>query len=192
MTSSTLPDWLVTLHALGEEQMVIVPGGGVFADQVRQSQQMLHFDDLTAHHMAILAMEQYGLMLAGLQPGLGVARTEGEIRSALNGNHTVIWLPSAMLLDNASIEASWDMTSDSIALWLAILLDVDHFLLVKSGNLDVDEQKIVDSCFSQMKQGYTGTTHLLFEQQPGEFYTLVNQLRAGTGSTYSAASETGQ
>ena len=38
--------------------VIIVPGGGAFADQVRRAQQHWQFDDITAHHMAILAMQQ--------------------------------------------------------------------------------------------------------------------------------------
>ena len=38
--------------------VVIVPGGGAFADQVRLTQQRWQFDDKTAHRMAILAMQQ--------------------------------------------------------------------------------------------------------------------------------------
>ncbi|HEY8219198.1 MAG TPA: uridylate kinase, partial [Methylobacter sp.] len=49
--------------------VVIVPGGGAFADQVRLAQQHWQFDDNTAHHMALLAMQQMALMFKGLKPG---------------------------------------------------------------------------------------------------------------------------
>ena len=40
------------------------PGGGPFADAVRAAQPRMGFDDAAAHHMAMLAMEQYGYALA--------------------------------------------------------------------------------------------------------------------------------
>jgi aspartokinase-like uncharacterized kinase len=39
-------------------EVVIVPGGGAFADQVRLAQHHWQIDDKTAHNMAILAMQQ--------------------------------------------------------------------------------------------------------------------------------------
>lgn len=66
----------VLAHAAGlvkaPHNAVIVPGGGPFADQVRRAQQRWLFADETAHQMALLAMRQYGLMLAALS-GLPVA-----------------------------------------------------------------------------------------------------------------------
>lgn len=60
----------VLAHAAGlvkaPHSAVIVPGGGPFADQVRRAQQRWPFADKTAHDMALLAMRQYGLMLAAL------------------------------------------------------------------------------------------------------------------------------
>ena len=58
--------------------MVIVPGGGAFADQVRLAQQHWQFDDKTAHSMAILAMQQMALLFKGLKgdfPLPGQSRT---------------------------------------------------------------------------------------------------------------------
>src|SRR3546814_1733087 len=64
-----LTGWLDALAA-GGGSIVLVPGGGPFADAVRTMQRRWSFGDATAHHLALLAMEQYGLMLAGLQPVL--------------------------------------------------------------------------------------------------------------------------
>ncbi|HCC82688.1 MAG TPA: delta 1-pyrroline-5-carboxylate synthetase, partial [Methylophaga sp.] len=62
--TAELKSWLTLLEQTAlNESVVIVPGGGPFADMVRQAQQLHKFDDQHAHHMAILAMAQYGLML---------------------------------------------------------------------------------------------------------------------------------
>jgi len=179
LTSPTLPDWLAVLSALGKEQIIIVPGGGVFADQVRIAQQRLGFDDMTAHQMAILAMDQYGLLLAGLQPGIRLARTEMELHACLKHNQTVVWLPSLMLFDETGIDASWDMTSDSISLWLAQWFDAEHLLLVKSISVlgESDDESIVDPCFSGLSQGFKGKLHVLCADQASTFHKLVGQLK---------------
>jgi aspartokinase-like uncharacterized kinase len=134
--------------------VVIVPGGGAFADQVRLAQQHWQFDDTTAHHMALLAMQQMALMFKGLKPDFAIADTVAAIHDQLNRKKTVIWSPDIIELDNAGIEASWDITSDSLAAWLAKTLSATELILIKSAAIDADlslqqlaEQNIVDKAF---------------------------------------------
>lgn len=47
-----------------EEHILIVPGGGVFADTVRTASDKYGISDEAAHWMAVLAMDQYGQYLA--------------------------------------------------------------------------------------------------------------------------------
>jgi aspartokinase-like uncharacterized kinase len=133
---------------------VIVPGGGAFADQVRLAQQHWQFDDHTAHHMALLAMQQMALMFKGLKPDFAIADTVAVILEQLNQQKTVIWSPDISELDNAGIEASWDITSDSLAAWLAKTLSATELILIKSAVIDdslslnqLAEQQIVDEAF---------------------------------------------
>jgi len=116
--SRYLNRWLSVLAAAGGA-VAIVPGGGPFADQVRTLQKRRRFDDATAHHMALLAMEQYGRMLAGLSPGLRPAASRAEIARARRAGLTAVWMPTRMVLADPRIAASWDITSDSLAAWLA-------------------------------------------------------------------------
>jgi len=125
--SPHLPRWL---EALSNTNAIIVPGGGPFADAVRLAQTHWQFDDPTAHHMAILGMRQYGRMLAGLCPKLRMATTLEELQAS--PDHAKVWLPMPEMLDEADISASWDITSDSLAAWLAGQIKAQHLLLVKS------------------------------------------------------------
>ncbi len=134
--SEHLRDWLKVLADSGP--LVVVPGGGPFADQVRQAQQQLQFDDSTAHHMALLAMEQFGHLLCGLQPGLTAATNQTEIDEVLAQGDTPVWMPTRMVMADPTIQHSWDVTSDSLAAWLAGQLSVEKLLLVKSITLDSD------------------------------------------------------
>lgn len=130
--SDDLPRWL---EALAGSNVVIVPGGGPFADQVREAQGRWRFDDHTAHVMAILAMAQYGHLLCGLQPRLCSATRFDEIAALIAEGHSVVWLPNPAQLPESEIPASWDVTSDSLAAWLAGRLNAERLLLVKSAEL---------------------------------------------------------
>jgi aspartokinase-like uncharacterized kinase len=130
--SDDLSAWLDVLAVHGRGQVVIVPGGGPFADQVRRSQARWGFDDVAAHHMALLAMEQYGRMLAGIRPEFKCASTLAEIRQALSDGYVPVWLPSQLAGCAQDIPASWDITSDSLAAWLANALAAECLTLVKS------------------------------------------------------------
>ncbi len=131
LDSPALPDWLAAIAA-GAGRVVLVPGGGGFADAVREMQRRWRFDDATAHRLAITAMEQNARMLAALQPGLRPAASRAAIRRALTAGEVPVWLPSAMALGRPEIPESWDVTSDSLAAWLAVELAADGLVLVKS------------------------------------------------------------
>lgn len=130
--STELKAWLEVLNHAGRGRAVIVPGGGPFADQVRRAQRDLGFDDVTAHHLAILAMEQFGRVLAALSPGLILADSRRAIEQALAGGEVALWLPVPMTLGRPEIAASWDVTSDSLAAWLAGAIGVRRLVLVKA------------------------------------------------------------
>jgi len=96
-------------------------------------QQRRAFDDGAAHHMALLAMEQYGVMLAGLGGGkLHPAATRTGILAALREGLVPVWMPTRMVLGRPDIAESWDVTSDSLAAWLAGRLAAGTLILVKS------------------------------------------------------------
>ena len=62
-----LRGWLDAIAARAGS-IVIVPGGGPFADAVRAAQGPMGFDDCAAHHMALMAMAQFGRALESLHP----------------------------------------------------------------------------------------------------------------------------
>jgi 5-(aminomethyl)-3-furanmethanol phosphate kinase len=128
--SEHLTGWLRLLAE--RDGLVVVPGGGPFADQVREAQSKWRFSDAAAHSMALLAMEQFGQMICDLQQGLTPASTPAEIHAALLRGETPVWMPSAMVLPAPDIQQSWDVTSDSLAAWLCGALQISQLLLVKS------------------------------------------------------------
>ncbi|MDX2265850.1 MAG: hypothetical protein NW215_12890 [Hyphomicrobiales bacterium] len=111
---------------------VIVPGGGPFADAVRATQPVLGFDDAAAHRMALLAMAQYAHALSGLEERLAIAEQADDFAELWIRRRTPVWSPPVMAADREDIPQSWDMTSDSLAAWLAGALGAARVILVKS------------------------------------------------------------
>jgi len=127
-----LERWLEIFVKFSDGNIVIVPGGGIFADAVREAQRLTKISDACAHKLAVLAMDQFGLVLANINPLLATAKTECEIDERTWQHRAIVWLPSHMVLADDSIPQSWDVTSDSLAAWLAIKLNAKQLVLVKS------------------------------------------------------------
>jgi 5-(aminomethyl)-3-furanmethanol phosphate kinase len=148
-SSPQLKDWLAALRQ-ARFPLTIVPGGGVFADAVRVSQERMGFSDAAAHAMALLAMEQYALALADLDPTLTLASSPQDAARAHALGRAALWRPSEAVLAAPDIPPSWDVTSDSLAAWFATKSDASALLLVKSvdaANCGEASPGLVDSCF---------------------------------------------
>ncbi len=118
------------MGVLKEYEVLVVPGGGVFADTIREVAENAMISQKTAHIMAILATHQYGHMLSDLS-GLPTVST----LACLKGS--AIMLP----LDDVSrseLEESWDVTSDTMACYVARLLGKEIFYKLT----DVDGIKV--------------------------------------------------
>src|SRR3954465_7637391 len=127
-----LVPWLAMLAELGGGRVTIVPGGGIFADAVRASQRHWRFADLPAHNMAVLAMAQTAHLFHALEPRLTLAADEAGIRRALHAGQPALWLPMMLLRDAPDLLTTWEVTSDSLALWLARLLNAERLVVVKA------------------------------------------------------------
>ncbi|MDA0159970.1 hypothetical protein OM076_06840 [Solirubrobacter ginsenosidimutans] len=114
------------LGELGERHpLLVVPGGAGFADAVRDADRRFALSAEAAHRMAILGMEQFGWLLAELIPG---AERCADLTRFGPGRTTVL-LPAALPLH--ALPASWQVTSDSIAAWVAIRVGAGRLVLVK-------------------------------------------------------------
>ena len=131
-TDRSLAQWLKAMVRSRSARFAVVPGGGPFADAVRESQRTWRFSDEVAHAMAVGAMEQFGRMLGGIEPALIACSTRAQIRAAWDRGRVALWLPQRLLRNNNQLAQSWDVTSDTIAAWLARSLGADGLLLIKS------------------------------------------------------------
>lgn len=130
--SPELAKWLEILVKFSDGKIIIVPGGGLFANSVREAQQISNASDEVAHQLALLAMDQFGILLAGMNTGLVTASSELEIAERGWQHRGIVWLPSKMALADSSIPKIWQVTSDSLSAWLANKLDAEQLILVKS------------------------------------------------------------
>ena len=120
------------LAARRPQKLLIVPGGGEFADAVRAAQSRHGLGEGTAHHMALLAMHMVGMILVDLAPGFVLAETVDEFASVWQRRLTPVWAPARMVLTATGIRASWDVTSDSLSAWLAGQVGAARLVVAKS------------------------------------------------------------
>jgi len=157
-----LPQWLDLFGQLGGGRVVLVCGGGSFADEVRREQARWHFNDLAAHNMALLAMVQVGHMLNAFNPRLQLAHSEEDARRVLRTGRTALWLPTALLRTEPDAATNWDHSSDSIALALAMRMNAGRLLVLKSCAVDaahspaqLADHGIVDRGFASLARDAT-------------------------------------
>lgn len=135
LSKPNLQQWLALVSQQGQGQLVIVPGGGVFADQVRATQKQWQYSDKIAHQMAILAMHQMALLFKGLCADLVLTDKIDSITAALQKNKVPVWLPELAELEALGVAETWDITSDSLAVYLAKQLKAETVFLIKSVNI---------------------------------------------------------
>ncbi|MGI9227217.1 MAG: hypothetical protein ACR2PU_00345 [Gammaproteobacteria bacterium] len=162
--SKYLIHWLDAISSFSGKNLIIVPGGGPFADQVRQVDDKFNLDQYCAHNMAVLAMQQYGNMLVSLCPSLVAVNSIEKIRQVWDSSKTAVWEPYEMVRDQCTLDKSWDVTSDSLALWFASLLEIKNLLLVKSSEyvLETTDLEMLEKsgCIDSTLQEFAKHNHI--------------------------------
>lgn len=157
---------LLAKLARAEAPLVVVPGGGPFADTVRDIQPQIALSDVAAHRMAILAMEQTAVALADIEPEFVLCADPAAIAAAIAQGRAALWQPALMALADPDLPTSWDVTSDSLAVWLAIRLGAGRLTLIKSVPVIPARERwvadgLVDPYFPLISQRFTGTIRAL-------------------------------
>jgi aspartokinase-like uncharacterized kinase len=114
--------------------LLVVPGGGDFADRVRDAYERYHLNETAAHNMALLAMDQYGYLLNHLIDGSSLTVDLAAACNAAESGRVAILLPSMLVIQVDPLPHSWQVTSDTIAAWVSHRVYCRRLLLVK----DVD------------------------------------------------------
>jgi len=110
--------------------VLVVPGGGPFADAVRALDAQMGLGDAAAHRLGLHAMDQLGVLLAPLLRGPDI---------------TVLSVVQAFA-GRPDVPESWDVTSDSLAVFAARAIGAEVAVLVKpveppAGTLTAGELK---------------------------------------------------
>ncbi len=174
---------------LEDHRIVIVPGGGQFADQVRKLQKKHNLSDKSAHLMAIKGMETYGLALKDLIPSIKLSKSLKEAKES-----SVIYLPYKSV-KNSELEQTWNVTSDSIAAWICNKTGYENLILIKRKDMINDlekgnqasteklrkkDQNIVDPKIPDLIEDYKINCFLVNGEHPNR----VKKLLEGKKSNY--------
>lgn len=184
---------LVTLADEENTCFLVVPGGGPFADLIREINAEMGLGDEAAHWMAVLAMEQYAYLLAD---GTG-ARLTTTVLVPEKRQVSVLLPYQALKKEDFCPEHSWDYTSDSIALLVAARLglplikatDVDGVIIDGEVAKELSARQLLEreSCIDQ------GTIRLLLGDLSGMRVWVLNgadpiafakALRSGKDGTF--------
>lgn len=111
--------------------LVVIPGGGPFADQVRIYERSHRISQDSAHWMAILGMDQFAFALSEVIPQARLVEDRAGMLAAQREGKVPILAPSRWLRATDELPHSWDVTSDSLAAYLATLLGADQLVLIK-------------------------------------------------------------
>jgi 5-(aminomethyl)-3-furanmethanol phosphate kinase len=120
------------LRALSRRHpILLIPGGGPFADAVRAFESQTTLSPAASHWMAILAMDQYAYVLADQIAGGVIVTEPGEIGEVLWEGKTPIIAPAQWMRSADVFPHSWEVTSDSIAAFVAGALGAARLALIK-------------------------------------------------------------
>lgn len=112
-----------------KHRILIVPGGGRFADEVREIDRAFDVSSTVAHKMAILGMDQFGLLLTDITRDSRATYSLQMAKRLSDEGILPILLPSRLMFREDRLERSWDVTSDSIAAHVASKMHAEKLIL---------------------------------------------------------------
>ncbi|HEX6615799.1 MAG TPA: hypothetical protein VF046_05795 [Gemmatimonadales bacterium] len=137
------------LAAAGDRhRLLLVPGGGPFADAVRAFDERHELSADAAHWMAILAMDQYAHVLAERIPGARMIDAPETAAASANAPGVAVLAPYRWLRAADVLPHTWRATSDSVAAFVAGALDADCLVLIKP--VGRPAEALVDPCFESV------------------------------------------
>jgi probable H4MPT-linked C1 transfer pathway protein len=145
-------------------RLLVIPGGGPFADTVRSLDRQLVLSDDAAHWMAVLAMDQYAHLIAARLNRAAFSETPREIARALDCGKVPVLAPSRWLRDEDPLPHAWDVTSDSIAAWVAGRVGASQLVLVKPSGVRPSGGELVDAYFARALPAHVGSVIVAADQ----------------------------
>ncbi|MHA1318310.1 MAG: amino acid kinase family protein [Promethearchaeota archaeon] len=124
------------------QKIIVIPGGGTLANFVRSLDDILEIGDDLAHWIAIYSMNYNGIILNRKYPNL---ESIDKLKTFQDAKQIFcIFLPYSFLREDDTLPHNWDVTSDSIALYVANKLKLSQCFLIKNidGIFNIDKELI--------------------------------------------------
>ena len=103
-------------------KMLIICGGGDFANKVRDYNDLLSFSNTANHRSAIMCMDIIGTLIADKVEGLETVNTLDDAEKVSENGKIPVLNSYTLMEDHDPLEHSWRVTSDSISLYISNLL----------------------------------------------------------------------
>jgi aspartokinase-like uncharacterized kinase len=139
----------------------IILGGGEFANLIRRYDDEINFTEQTTHWTAIDCMDIIAKLVCDKVDSAKLAYTIDEINEVADEGFTPIFVVSKFLKAEDPFECSWDVTSDSIAAYVANLLNANLFIVTNVNGIYTQEPKEPGSTFISK---IDATTLLTFQE----------------------------
>jgi 5-(aminomethyl)-3-furanmethanol phosphate kinase len=136
------------------ERLALIAGGGPAADLIRTLDRIHGLGDQTAHVLALHALDLTAIVLAAIVPGSQAVDRIEALTGAWDAGVVPILAPRPFLsvIDQPGsgsgldpLPASWDVTSDSIAARIAVYLEADALIMLKSASLPPGASRDIDT-----------------------------------------------
>lgn len=159
---SLFPKYAIDLaNQLENTGSVIILGGGEFANLIRRYDDEIKFSQETNHWTAIDCMDIIAKLVNDKVDSAKLAYSIDEIREISDKGFTPIFVVSEFLRKEDPFECSWDVTSDSIAAYVANRLNANLFIVTNVNGIYTQEPKEPGSTFISK---IDATTLLTFQE----------------------------
>ena len=145
---SLFPDYAIDLaDKLKNTESLIILGGGEFANLIRKYDEDINFSDETNHWTAIECMDIISKLVNDKVKSTKLAYSIDEANEISDKGFTPIFVVSEFLKTNDPFECSWDVTSDSIAAYVADIFDAKLLIVTNVNGIYTQEPKESGSTF---------------------------------------------
>ncbi len=129
---AALREWVDVLSTVGGGRVIIVPGRWRAADFIRIMESKWNLSRLVTHNMLVLTRAQFGLLINSMSAQIRPVVDEGHVRETLQRGGVALWMPLSLMREVPDELTESDMSTDSIAAWLAAHLNAERLVLVKT------------------------------------------------------------
>ena len=132
------------------EKLVLINGGGDFANKLREYNDKYNFSDDIMHWSAIKCMDIIGELIASKNNHIQCTDNLKDIDKIHESGKIPLLLCYNILKNNDTLKHSWNITSDSIACYFAHRLNAKLLILtnvdgIYNGNIFSNDKKLIKS-----------------------------------------------